>query len=233
VAHGGRRPKVPEETADNPLSVFIYPGAIVMSQTESTRLAHLSRRRFLKISLLAGGADAPENFLAYDGFNNTPDNGKRRKSWGPHVKDWRSRDHLWDLTRCALEFFRNYLPFWEMKNDNAKTSADDDYCFTKDGEVYAVYLKNGGTTDLDLSDAVGTVVAEHDVERLPLAWFAQGVDPRRTASRGAAASWRSGVMSRNRIPGLGKSGMFLIRFAAIVIVSPQSLFRPSRVSGGN
>ena len=45
---------------------------------------------FLKI-----GADAPENLLAYDGFDNTPDNGGRRKSWGPHERDWRPGDPTW------------------------------------------------------------------------------------------------------------------------------------------
>ncbi|NQT11894.1 MAG: DUF5060 domain-containing protein [Planctomycetes bacterium] len=41
------------------------------------------------------GADAPENFLAYEDFDNTPDNKGFRKSWGPHVKDWRPGDPTW------------------------------------------------------------------------------------------------------------------------------------------
>lgn len=41
------------------------------------------------------GADAPENFLAYDDFDNTPDSGGRRKSWSPHVIDWRTGDITW------------------------------------------------------------------------------------------------------------------------------------------
>ncbi len=45
---------------------------------------------FLKI-----GADAPENFFAYDDFDNTPDNGNRRKSWGPHIQDWNEGDPTW------------------------------------------------------------------------------------------------------------------------------------------
>jgi hypothetical protein len=31
---------------------------------------------------------SPENFLAYDDFDNTPDIGGRRKSWSPHIKDF-------------------------------------------------------------------------------------------------------------------------------------------------
>ena len=30
------------------------------------------------------------------------------------------------------------------------------YCFTKDNELYLVYLPSGGATDLDLSSAKGT-----------------------------------------------------------------------------
>ncbi|RAJ90860.1 collagenase-like protein with putative collagen-binding domain [Larkinella arboricola] len=44
---------------------------------------------------LKGGVDSPENFLAYDDFDNTPNNGGRRKSWSPHVQDWRSGNPTW------------------------------------------------------------------------------------------------------------------------------------------
>ncbi len=42
-----------------------------------------------------GGADAPENFLAYEDFDNTPNNGGRRKSWSPHAGDWKAGDPAW------------------------------------------------------------------------------------------------------------------------------------------
>ncbi len=41
------------------------------------------------------GADAPENFLAYDDFDNTPDHRGRRKSWKAHERDWRPGDPTW------------------------------------------------------------------------------------------------------------------------------------------
>ena len=44
---------------------------------------------------LKQGADAPENFLAYNDFDNTPNNGNRRKSWQPHVRDWNAGDPTW------------------------------------------------------------------------------------------------------------------------------------------
>ena len=44
---------------------------------------------------LKAGADSPENFLAYDDFDDTPNNRDARKSWGPHVQDWRPGDPTW------------------------------------------------------------------------------------------------------------------------------------------
>ena len=82
-------------------------------------------------------------------------------------EDWRSRDQSWDYCRIALEFFDNHeIPFQEMKNantliGNAKNS-NDKYAFAKDGELYLVYLPDGGTSTLDLSDASG---------RFDVRWF--------------------------------------------------------------
>jgi hypothetical protein len=39
--------------------------------------------------------NSPENFLAYDDFDNTPNVGGRRKTWSPHVTDFRSGDPTW------------------------------------------------------------------------------------------------------------------------------------------
>lgn len=69
-------------------------------------------------------------------------------------QDWRSRDKMWDQCRYALDFFAE-IPFWEMSNDNTLSSNDESYCFAKTGEVYVVYLKSGGETELDLSAAEG------------------------------------------------------------------------------
>lgn len=46
---------------------------------------------FLKV-----GADSPENFLAYEGFDNTPNAGGRRKTWAPHLADFRPGDPTYD-----------------------------------------------------------------------------------------------------------------------------------------
>ena len=73
------------------------------------------------------------------------------------LQDFRSRDDWWDYTRYALGFFtQNDIPFWEMANNNSISSASNDYGFCRPGDTYVVYLKNGGTTNLDLRDASGT-----------------------------------------------------------------------------
>jgi hypothetical protein len=44
---------------------------------------------------LKAGADSPENFLAYEEFDNTPNYGNRRKSWIPHQIDYKVGDPTW------------------------------------------------------------------------------------------------------------------------------------------
>ena len=67
-------------------------------------------------------------------------------------EDWRSRDILWDQTRIALDFFHNYLPFSEMKSADEITADKSDYCFAREGVVYAIYLPGGKATNVNLSE---------------------------------------------------------------------------------
>jgi len=62
---------------------------------------------------------------------------------------------MWDLTRYALEFFHKYLPFSQMSPDDSLVSVG--WCLAKAGQVYAVYLPNGGTADLNLAAGSYTV----------------------------------------------------------------------------
>ncbi|MEQ8209800.1 MAG: DUF5060 domain-containing protein [Lacipirellulaceae bacterium] len=72
------------------------------------------------------------------------------------LEDFRSRDDWWDYTRYSLDFFYdNEIPFWRMQNDNSISTASNDYGFYEPGEVYVAYLKNGGTTNIDLAGASG------------------------------------------------------------------------------
>jgi hypothetical protein len=72
------------------------------------------------------------------------------------MEDWRSRDHFWDLLRHAHEFFTRFLPFHEMGHADELTPNPRDFVFAKKHEIYAVYLRDGGTAQLDLAGAAGT-----------------------------------------------------------------------------
>ncbi len=63
------------------------------------------------------GSDSPENLLAYDDFDDTPNytwegrlGGGFRKSWAPHVRDWKTGDPTWkDGKGKGLIGAMNYL----------------------------------------------------------------------------------------------------------------------------
>jgi len=102
------------------------------------------RSRHLWGHLMAGGAGV-EWYFGYKFAHNDL-----------NCEDWRSRDHIWDLTRYALEFFHRYLPFTEMTHHDELISAKDGYCFAQPGQIYAIYLPKGGTTSLDLGNSSAT-----------------------------------------------------------------------------
>jgi hypothetical protein len=101
------------------------------------------RTKHLWANLMAGGAGVEWYF------------GYRYSHNDLNCESWHSRDHMWDMTRYALEFFRN-LPFTKMERHDELTSAKDDYCFAWPGYLYVVYLPAGGTTDLDLGNTTET-----------------------------------------------------------------------------
>ncbi len=109
---------------------------------------HDVRKLCLWGTLMAGGAGV-EYYFGYK----LPENDLV-------CEDFRSRDRSWDYCRIALEFFpANKIPFWQMKNaDELVGNAQHDnskFCFAKSGEVYLVYLPDGGTSTLNLSAATG------------------------------------------------------------------------------
>ncbi|MEQ1824770.1 MAG: DUF5060 domain-containing protein [Pirellula sp.] len=75
-------------------------------------------------------------------------------------EDFRSRDKSWDYCRIALDFFvQNKIPIQEMENADLlvgnPSNDNSKFCFAKPGSLYLVYLPNGGSTELDLSNASG------------------------------------------------------------------------------
>lgn len=109
---------------------------------------HDIRKRTLWGTLMAGGAGV-EYYFGYE----LPQNDLL-------AQDWRSRDASWDYCRIALEFFKEHeIPFWEMTNTDEfignASNGNGKYCFAKPGQIYLVYLPEGGTTDLDLTGTDG------------------------------------------------------------------------------
>jgi hypothetical protein len=62
---------------------------------------------------------------------------------------------MWDITRIALDFFSQYLPFGDMKSADGLLSGSRGFCFAKEGESYAVYLTSVGAPQIDLGLAGG------------------------------------------------------------------------------
>lgn len=74
-----------------------------------------------------------------------------------NCEDWRSRENMWDQTRYALEFFHDHLPFAEMAPDNALTSNPKAYCLAQPGQIYAIYLLEGGSANLNVASGTYSV----------------------------------------------------------------------------
>ena len=115
---------------------------------------HDVRKQTLWGNLMAGGAGC-EYYFGYKFAQNDL-----------MCEDWRSRDQSWDYGRIALSFFHDQkIPFHEMKNQDSlvknKKNSNKRYCFAKSNEVYLVYLPEGGSCELDLSEAVGKTFAIH------------------------------------------------------------------------
>jgi len=106
------------------------------------------RKKHLWGNLMGGGAGV-EWYFGYKFAHNDL-----------NCEDWRSREHLWDMTRYALDFFRRYLPFTEMTGHDKLTTAKNDYCFARPGQIYAIYLPAGGTTSLALGNKSATFTIE-------------------------------------------------------------------------
>ncbi len=101
------------------------------------------RKKVLWATFMAGGTGV-EYYFGYE-------TGETDLS----CQDYRSRENMWATTRIALDFFRS-IPFYEMKNSDALTSVTNDYCFSKEGELYTIYLPEGGTTNINLGGTGAT-----------------------------------------------------------------------------
>ncbi|MEO1011670.1 MAG: DUF5060 domain-containing protein [Bacteroidota bacterium] len=105
---------------------------------------HDSLRRFVLWGTLLSGAAGVE---WYFGANN--------RYHDLNTEDWRSRDRLWEITKHAMDFFEEHLPYWEMLPEHDLVNSKEAYCFQKSGEVYAIYLPDSKRYSIDLSEVQG------------------------------------------------------------------------------
>jgi hypothetical protein len=160
------KPWVVANDEQNPASLGVPPDAGFQGHDGVARLRgdgspaetrgysrHDIRKLTLWGNLMAGGAGV-EYYFGYQ----LPENDLA-------CQDFRSRDAAWDDCRVALTFFHEHrIPFWEMENADALADnprhGNSAYCLAKPGEVYLVYLPEGGSTQLDLSGAGGTFTVQ-------------------------------------------------------------------------
>jgi hypothetical protein len=106
------------------------------------------RKYALWASFMAGGWGI-EYYFGYNHANNDL-----------VAENWSSREKTWTYSRYALEFFKNNkIPVQNMQNHNNLVGNDSNnnsiFCFAKPGDLYLVYLPNGGSAELDLSGTRG------------------------------------------------------------------------------
>lgn len=118
-------------------------------QGGTTYTFHDIRKLCLWGTLMAGGAGV-EYYFGY----RLPQNDLQ-------CQDWRSREGSWNFARLALGFFRDHrLPLDSMEPADALVGNprhdNSRFALAHPGKVYVVYLPEGGTTTLDLTDTDGT-----------------------------------------------------------------------------
>jgi len=124
------------------------------------------RKQSLWGALMAGGAGIEYARLSADGRSDHT------------LRDFRGDEFLWSLSGSAHTFFR-HLPIAEMRSRDDLLGGKKAYCFCKPGKVYALYLPDGGSVQLDLKDAD---------QPLELVWF----NPRTGEYVGEAKKLRGG-----------------------------------------
>ena len=128
-----------------PASIGLLPD-VTDNITNTPNNAEVIRKQVLWGNLMAGGAGM-QAYFGYLDYHHDLD------------CEWLgARDLFWDYIRYALALFEP-LPFHEMNNQDLlignPSHNNDKYCLAKTGEVYLIYLPNGGNTNIDLSGTSG------------------------------------------------------------------------------
>lgn len=129
-----------------PASIGLYPDTTNNRSNNPTNVEEI-RKQVLWGNLMAGGAGM-QAYFGYSDYHHDLD-----CEW------FGSRDRFWNYARYAKNFFESYA-FHEMRNLDTlignQAHNNDKYCLGKPGEIYFIYLPEGGTTNLDLRLDSGT-----------------------------------------------------------------------------
>ena len=143
-ADSGRKWIVPTDEI-GPASLGLLPDT-TDNHTNTPNNAEVVRKQVLWGNLMAGGA----GMQAYFGY----------LDWHHDLDcEWfGSRDLFWDYIRYAIQFMDTF-PLTEMQNLDPlignPTHDTTKFCLGKPGEVYLIYLPNGGSTNIDLTGTSG------------------------------------------------------------------------------
>jgi CubicO group peptidase (beta-lactamase class C family) len=107
---------------------------------------HDNPRRFGLWGVLMAGGAGVEWYFGWQ--NNSPFSDLS-------CEDWRTREKMYLQTKIALDFFHEHLPFWRMQPADEAVIGHGASGLFAPGEIYAVYLPNGGGTRFDLGDHTG------------------------------------------------------------------------------
>jgi len=120
--------------------------------------------------VVANDEQGPANQGVNQSFNNTREN----VLWGnimaggagveyytgptdQSLENFRDFANIWRWSRFAItDFFKGQnIPFWDMRNNDGLVSNNSARCLAKAGDTYVVYLRNGGSTNLNLGGQAG------------------------------------------------------------------------------
>ncbi|MDN5213132.1 Ig-like domain-containing protein [Fulvivirgaceae bacterium BMA12] len=132
-------PWVVASDEQNPGSTGVYTSEDINNSNVTVQ----ARKRVLWKTLIAGGAGV----MWYGGGQGDF-----------KTENFNRFSTLFNWTRYAiLDFFEgNNLEYWKMVNSDNLVSGSGNHCLAEAGQAYAIYLENGGSTNLNLNGQSGT-----------------------------------------------------------------------------
>ncbi len=128
---------------DEPLG---WEFGLVPDGSSDVGVSHEDARRDLLWGVYMAGGGGVEWYFGWKDNSPTSDLG---------IEDMRSRASMWRFTQIAKGFFEEHVPFARMTAANELTISPNDYVLADEGECYLVYIKQGGTAELDLRGVDG------------------------------------------------------------------------------